>query len=107
MKRTQNKRAAHDDSCVVFGIDYSRNGRYKIYRVTEKGENETNFCYDVAAMEAAETPVEEEGVLCYEVFKGWYMILREYTICQERISTQELAELICGTTDHVVVANFK
>lgn len=63
--------------------------------------------YDVAAVEAAETLVEEEGVLCYEVFKGWYMILREYTICQERISTQELAELICGTTDHVVVANFK
>lgn len=49
MKRTQNKRDAHDDSCVVFGIDYSRNGRHKIYRVTEKGEkeDETNFCYDV------------------------------------------------------------
>ena len=80
----------------------------EITDVTLDGKTFTGWTvYDVAAMEAGETPVEEEGVLCYEVFKGWYMILREYTICQELISTQELAELICETTDHVVVANFK
>lgn len=66
----------------------------------------TVYEYSAETMETSEAPVDEEGVVCLEVFEGYYMVLREYTLCRERISTGELAALECGETDHVVIADW-
>ena len=66
----------------------------------------TVYEYNTDAMETSETCVEEEGVLCFEVFEDYHMVLREYTLCYELISTEELAEIVCEETDHVVIAGW-
>ena len=66
----------------------------------------TVYEYNIDAMETSETCVEEEGVLCFEVFEDYHMVLREYTLCHELISTEELAEIVCEETDHVVIAGW-
>ena len=38
----------------------------------------TVYEYDVESMETSDAPVEEEGVLCFEAFEDYYMILRKY-----------------------------
>ncbi|MBQ8313766.1 MAG: DUF1311 domain-containing protein [Clostridia bacterium] len=63
--------------------------------------------YDVNTMETSETCVEEEGVLCFELFEGYHMVLREYTSCVDPLSTEELAAYACAETDHVIVAIWK
>ena len=63
--------------------------------------------YDANTMETSETCVEEEGVLCLELFEGYHMVLREYTSCVDPLSTEELAAYVCEETDHVVVAVWK
>ena len=67
----------------------------------------TVYEYNIEAAETSETCVEEEGVLCFELFEGYHWILREYQLCEELISTEELASLICDGMDHVVIANFQ
>ena len=58
---------------------------------TAEGAEFTSWTvYDVAVMETSETCVEEEGVLCYEL-----------------LSTEELAEVVCDATEHVVIPNFQ
>lgn len=80
----------------------------ELLSVTLEGKEFTGWTvYDVQVMESTDTPVEEEGVMCYELFEGWYMVLREYSVCAELVSTQELAEMVCDVTDHVVIANFQ
>ena len=60
--------------------------------------------YDAEAMETSEVAVTEEGVLSFELFEGYHMVLREYTSCTDLLSTEELAEYACAESDHVVVA---
>ena len=60
--------------------------------------------YDVNTMETSEVAVTEEGVLSFELFEGYHMVLREYTSCTDLLSTEELAAYVCEETDHVVVA---
>lgn len=67
----------------------------------------TVYEYNIEAAEYSETCVEEEGVLCFELFEDYHWVLREYEVCEELISTEELAGLICGAPDHLVVANFQ
>lgn len=59
--------------------------------------------YNVEAMETSETCVEEDGVLCFELFEDYHMVLREYAACAELLSTEELAEYACAASDHVAV----
>jgi len=76
----------------------------------------TVYEYNIEAMETSETCVDEEGVLCFEVFEDNYMVLREYSVCQQLISedgveytyisTKELAEVVCEAADHIVIANW-
>ena len=62
--------------------------------------------YDVETMETTEVAVEEDGVLSFELFEGYHMVLREYVTCAEMVTTEKLAELSCEGLDHVVVAVF-
>ncbi|MBE5781790.1 MAG: DUF1311 domain-containing protein [Clostridiales bacterium] len=81
----------------------------KIAAVTAEGKlfaGWTVYEYDVETMEVSETCVEEEGVLCFELFEEYHMVLREYTVCHELISTEELSAVVCEETDHVVVATW-
>lgn len=64
----------------------------------------TVYEYDVGTMENSETPVKEEGVLCFELFEDYHMVLREYTACAEMLTTEKLAEDVCEAQDHAVVA---
>lgn len=64
----------------------------------------TVYEYDVETMETSEASVEEEGVLCFELFEDYHMVLREYSVCAELLSTEELAEYACEAGDHAVVA---
>ena len=66
----------------------------------------TVYEYNIDTMETSETCAEEEGVLCFEVFEDYHMVLREYTLCHEMISTEALAEIVCEASDHVVIANW-
>ena len=66
----------------------------------------TVYEYDVEAMETSETCVEEEGVLCLELFEDYHMVLREYTVCHELLSTEALSAIVCEASDHAVVANW-
>lgn len=76
--------------------------------VTAEGKTFTGWTvYDVYAMTVASEPVTDEGALCIQVFEDWYVVLEEYSVCAEMVSTQELAEMVCGVTDHVAVANFE
>ena len=60
--------------------------------------------YSTAAMEISETPVEKEGVLCFEMFEDYHMVLHDYYACAEMLTTEELAEYACEGLDHMVVA---
>lgn len=60
--------------------------------------------YATAAMEISETPVEKEGVLCFELFEDYYMVLHDYYACADMLTTEELAEYACESSDHAVVA---
>lgn len=64
----------------------------------------TVYEYDVETMETSETHVEEEGALCFELFEDYHMVLREYAVCADLLSNEELAEYVCAQSDHVVVA---
>lgn len=76
--------------------------------VTLDGKEFTGWTvYDVHAMESTDAPVEQEGVMCIELFEGWYVVLKEYNVCAELVTTQELAEMVCSVNDHVVIANFQ
>lgn len=66
----------------------------------------TVYEYNVEDMESSETCVEEEGVLCFELFEGYHMVLRKYTVCHKLLSTEELSDVVCEASDHVVVANW-
>lgn len=63
--------------------------------------------YDVAVMETGEGMPEEEGLPCFEVFDGWYTVLRDYTVIGEGVDTAALHDIVCGNTDLFVVANWK
>lgn len=63
--------------------------------------------YDVLVMESSETPPDEEGLLFYQLYDNYFMVLREYEICRELVSTEELAQIVCDVTDHVVIANYQ
>jgi len=60
--------------------------------------------YATAAMEISETPVEKEGVLCFELFEDYHVVLHDYYACAEMLTTEELAEYACEGLDHMVVA---
>ena len=60
--------------------------------------------YATAAMEISETPVEKEGVLCFELFEDYCMVLHDYYACADMLTTEELAEYACESSDHAVVA---
>lgn len=62
--------------------------------------------YDVFELETSETCVEEEGTLCFELFEDYHMVLRSYTAHNELLSTQKLAEYVCGECDYVVAATW-
>ena len=66
----------------------------------------TVYEYNVEAMETSETCVEEDGVLCFELFEDYHMVLREYTVCHELLSTEALSAMVCEASDHVVVATW-
>lgn len=66
----------------------------------------TVYEYNVEAMETSETCVEEDGVLCFELFEDYHMVLREYTVCHELLSTEALSAIVCEASDHVVVATW-
>ena len=66
----------------------------------------TVYEYNVEAMETSETCVEEDGVLCFELFDDYHMVLREYTVCHELLSTEELSAIVCEASDHAVVATW-
>ena len=66
----------------------------------------TVYEYNVETMETSETCVEEEGVLCFELFEDYHMVLREYTVCHELLSTEELSAVVCEASDHAVVATW-
>lgn len=60
--------------------------------------------YATAAMEISETPVNKEGVLCFELFEDYHVILHDYYACAEMLTTEELAEYACEGPDHMVLA---
>lgn len=60
--------------------------------------------YATAAMEISETPVEKEGVLCFELFEDYYVVLHDSYACAEMLTTEELAGYSCEGLDHMVVA---
>lgn len=60
--------------------------------------------YATAAMEISETPVEKEGVLCFELFEDYHVVLHDYYACADMLTTQELAGYACEGLDHMVVA---
>ena len=62
------------------------------------------YGYDAESAENSETPVDEDGVLCFELFEDYHVILREYTVCAGMLSTEELAGHTCEAPDHMVVA---
>ena len=64
----------------------------------------TVYEYNVENMETSETCVEEEGVLCFELFENYHMVLREYTVCHELLSTEDLSAIVCEASDYAVVA---
>lgn len=66
----------------------------------------TVYEYNVETMETSETCVQEEGVLCFELFDDYHMVLREYTVCHELLSTEELSAIVCEASDHAVVATW-
>ena len=83
---------------------------YNIAAITAEGKTFVGWMvyeYDVETMETSETCVEEEGVLCFELFEDYHMVLRDYTSCTDPLSTEELAEYVCEGSDHVVVAIWK
>ena len=64
--------------------------------------------YDVAYMETIEgMPEETEDVFFFEVFDGWYCVVSDYTVLYENITTEEMAEIVCGETDLLIVAEWK
>ena len=78
--------------------------------VSEEGGEFTGWTvyeYNIDTAEYSETSVEEEGVLCFELFEDYYWVLREYTSCVDLLSTEELAAYVCDAPDHVVIANFQ
>lgn len=80
----------------------------RLLSVTMEGKTFTGWTvYDVHVLEVSDVPVAEDGVLCYMLGEEWYMVLREYDVCAQNISTEELAGIVCSVTDHVVVANFE
>ena len=64
----------------------------------------TVYEYNVENMETSETCVEEEGVLCFELFENYHMVLREYTVYHELLSTEELSAIVCEASNYAVVA---
>lgn len=64
----------------------------------------TVYEYNVENMETSETCVEEEGVLCFELFENYHMVLREYTVCHELLSTEDLSAIVCEASNYAVVA---
>ncbi len=60
--------------------------------------------YATAAMEISETPVEKEGVLCFELFEDYHVVLHDYYVCAEMLTTEQLAEYACEGFDHMVTA---
>ena len=64
----------------------------------------TVYEYNVENMETSETCVEEEGVLCFELFENYHMVLREYTVCHELLSTEDMSAIVCEASDYAVVA---
>ena len=66
----------------------------------------TVYEYNAETMETSETCVQEEGVLCFELFDDYHMVLREYTVCHELLSTEELSAIVCEASDHAVVATW-
>ena len=60
--------------------------------------------YATAAMEISETPAEKEGVLCFELFEDYHVVLHDYYACAEMLTTEELTEYACEGFDHMVVA---
>ena len=66
----------------------------------------TVYEYNAESMEISETCVDEEGVLCFELFENYHMVLREYTLCHERLSTEEMAAIVCEESNHVVIAGW-
>ena len=62
--------------------------------------------FEVYSAETADACPENENVPCLELTEGQHLVLHEYAICQDMLSTQELAELSCGLRDHVAVAGW-
>ena len=60
--------------------------------------------YATAAMEISETPVEKEGVLCFELFEDYHVVLHDSYACAEMLTTEELTGYSCEGLDHMVVA---
>jgi len=60
--------------------------------------------YATAAMEISETHVDADGVLCFELFEDYHVVLHDYYACAEMLTTEELAEYACEGLDHMVVA---
>lgn len=63
--------------------------------------------YEVPEFENTESDIEEEGVLCYEIVEGYYMVMRDYSITYEDISTEELAALVCDYMNYVAIPSFQ
>lgn len=63
--------------------------------------------YDVAEMETVEGEIDAGGLPCFEVYDGWYTVLRDYTVLSENMSTEEVGQLVCGETDFFIVAQWK
>jgi len=61
--------------------------------------------YEVAEMENMEgIPEDAEELPCFEVYDGWYCVLRDYRVISECMDTDELKTLVCGEQDLFICA---
>lgn len=63
--------------------------------------------YDMYAMDSADAPAAEDGTLCIKLSDEWYVVLQDYSVCAELVSTQELSGMVCDVFDHVIIAYYQ
>ena len=65
--------------------------------------------YEVMSMETIEleAPIEDENVICFQVFSNWYCIVSDYELIAQGLSTQELGEMSCSETDLLIIAQWE
>lgn len=60
--------------------------------------------YAASGMESADARPDDEGLVCFEIFDGWYTILQDSAIIGEGLDTAEVGSLICGEGELFIAA---